>query len=1825
MKKRILALVLVLAVSLSCVSFAGVPGTDEAVPDIYAYDFYFRNSSSEVLKSNVSGDITAEVYAKLTDKDIDMLDVTLSIFVYYNNSIIAAESMDATVTPEASQIKTPAVTIESEKADKVTVKAMLTTKDFNTLLAPVAVLGSSLSDIDKITVGEYNIPLEENVYEYDITRFFKAEEITPELKAYPEDLSSDIEITSSEDNGIITYSVKSISCDTTTDNEYTINLTPVTIKDTQLAGVEIGGKAIADFSPDKKEYTIAVMDGSIPVLTAYKFNSDAVLAITNATELPGTTTVKVSCDNNEETYKFNFIKPTTVSLTSDTTNSSHPFGYQYRSSASKVSAGTRATLYLVTKDADYATAGNYVCYAAFDTSSLGEFDLTGNIDIKTKQNYTYDSSVDIYNSTFDDSTGIKDEYAEIKSKTAKLLGTFSAGTNNNVISVAPEDITICENGNIVLVFTKQYDEETKDKTTVVNEAKLEITYLPKNLSKLSENGFDISLIEKPVKPEVVKGNAFVTAENEWADEDGNTLLKIDIDAEFPAGCSDKNVLIKVLKPGISESDSKTLEEKYAYVYTALTDEDGKLNESFNLSVDAGTYTIVVSCNGYEKNISCTVDIPSADKMNALIKGLKEKTYDKDTLSKFISDNLSGLSLTNSLFAKFVESTRVNICEYIIDNIKSYTAGGFSEVLKEGSVLLGINPYESNENIISILSEDEIAELISVDEKYDDYVAVDKNGLASLMKSGSYTSYQSIATSVYENIFILLLKQSLESDDITEVINRYRAYMSANCYNKYKGMSEEDIEAVNGKILSSLSDIEKISQLEEIIILNLPDKIAVTEPSKTVNTYGFEFKDEAGSEVIKAVSGKNVKAEVYAELSDPEGSEIPSALTIMTYKEGTLLSAKTSYYTITKDAQLISTDFVNIASEDTTVKVILTAKDMTTMLSPAAVLGSADSKINAIYVGNYKLPLEEGKNEYSLTRYFDENEPVKLRAYANDFSAKIDITEKEENGIISYEVKSTSSDNSTKEEYKINLKAYEVNSASLVGVDLNGKAILDFSPEVKEYYVGIKGSVVPEVTAYKFNNKAQVTVTNASSIPGTTVINVTNGEASETYKINFISIKNATLAYSDFLCRAGNNGNKNEWTVRASSEPMIGNSSKVLYFLFDFNTLGNIHIRDVKISGTVDTAIKLYFYNSSYSTIEQANSYTESGFKEIYDGLVSYLGEYKFGKGETASVTLDINSLEIKDNTAMIMVRKKYGDTNATDYGQFKGAELKLEYIVKPSDNTVVSELSDKGFDISVLDKGELTYSSSYDANISIDKKWVGEGTDTKLKLTLNADFSKDSANQKIYIRALRPDMSDASELSTYEKYAYITSAYLDEDGKATVSIDLSETSGEYNFIVSCENSEDIEKCKVYIPGTDKITELIKNLQDGKYTKETLYQYITDNKSELSLDGSNIINLTSATGKIICQHIIDNIGEYTVDGFNKVLSEGLVICGINSNESSANIEKLLLEQAIYPSLSEDENYKDYTGLSDRTTLLNNIKSESYEKVDDVKNSFYQNLLIVKLKEITSYTSFEAIVDAYSSYIDSDIYEEYDKLSKDDRAKVNVTVSSELKNVDNITDLEKEIEDAIDKLSEEDDSDSGRGSGGVGGGGLGNITTSSPVITAPQGMNFKDVSKDFWGYSAIKSLYDKKIVAGKTETEFCPEDNVTRAEFTKMLVVALGMTGSDDYSKFTDVQPEAWYYDYVNKGVANGIIQGMSETQFAPDWNISRQDASVMINRILKLEQTTEDLFGDDGYISDYAKASVYALKENNIIKGYEGNFNPLDNLTRVEAAVLINNILNVVNK
>lgn len=205
--------------------------------------------------------------------------------------------------------------------------------------------------------------------------------------------------------------------------------------------------------------------------------------------------------------------------------------------------------------------------------------------------------------------------------------------------------------------------------------------------------------------------------------------------------------------------------------------------------------------------------------------------------------------------------------------------------------------------------------------------------------------------------------------------------------------------------------------------------------------------------------------------------------------------------------------------------------------------------------------------------------------------------------------------------------------------------------------------------------------------------------------------------------------------------------------------------------------------------------------------------------------------------------------------------------------------------------------------------------------------------------------------------------------------------------------------------------------------------------------------------------------------------------------------------------------------------------------------------------------------------------------------------------------------------------GQGSGSAGGGGGGGVTTGTigTIGTTPlPGIgysNFADVD-GHWAKASIDAMYSKGIINGFEDGSFKPELNVTRAEFAKMIVCLLGLSSKGD-ADFSDVADNSWYNGYVAAAVKAGIVKGTDDGKFNPNSYITRQDAAVMLARVLEYKNIAMDVnaieFNDSGKIADYAKNSVNGMANLGVITGYNGGFAPLDNTTRAQAAALLQRV------
>lgn len=163
------------------------------------------------------------------------------------------------------------------------------------------------------------------------------------------------------------------------------------------------------------------------------------------------------------------------------------------------------------------------------------------------------------------------------------------------------------------------------------------------------------------------------------------------------------------------------------------------------------------------------------------------------------------------------------------------------------------------------------------------------------------------------------------------------------------------------------------------------------------------------------------------------------------------------------------------------------------------------------------------------------------------------------------------------------------------------------------------------------------------------------------------------------------------------------------------------------------------------------------------------------------------------------------------------------------------------------------------------------------------------------------------------------------------------------------------------------------------------------------------------------------------------------------------------------------------------------------------------------------------------------------------------------------------------------------------------------------------KDNWKHAGLHSAVENDIMKGH-EDKIRPDDNITRAELTAMMVRVLGaQMHKADIEHYVDVAIDEWYHSYIQSGVAVKIINGAGNKMMPKD-PITREQSFAILARTFVLYADSHshmERFDDDHHVSDWAKGYTAALVEHKVVLGDEDNeIRPKDNVTRAEFAAML---------
>lgn len=171
-------------------------------------------------------------------------------------------------------------------------------------------------------------------------------------------------------------------------------------------------------------------------------------------------------------------------------------------------------------------------------------------------------------------------------------------------------------------------------------------------------------------------------------------------------------------------------------------------------------------------------------------------------------------------------------------------------------------------------------------------------------------------------------------------------------------------------------------------------------------------------------------------------------------------------------------------------------------------------------------------------------------------------------------------------------------------------------------------------------------------------------------------------------------------------------------------------------------------------------------------------------------------------------------------------------------------------------------------------------------------------------------------------------------------------------------------------------------------------------------------------------------------------------------------------------------------------------------------------------------------------------------------------------------------------------------------------------------FVDVPAGAWYEADVRFVAANGLFQGATATTFAPDDAMDRAMFVTVLWRMAGMPQATEYATFTDIELDGYYTAALDWAVSEGIIAGVSETNFAPHDPAERQQACAMLYRfasVIGIDTTASadlETFADADVVAPYAQQPMAWAVANDVIQGDGDQLKPVDDVTRAEMAAIL---------
>ncbi|MBQ4897604.1 S-layer homology domain-containing protein, partial [Paenibacillus sp. Marseille-P2973] len=195
---------------------------------------------------------------------------------------------------------------------------------------------------------------------------------------------------------------------------------------------------------------------------------------------------------------------------------------------------------------------------------------------------------------------------------------------------------------------------------------------------------------------------------------------------------------------------------------------------------------------------------------------------------------------------------------------------------------------------------------------------------------------------------------------------------------------------------------------------------------------------------------------------------------------------------------------------------------------------------------------------------------------------------------------------------------------------------------------------------------------------------------------------------------------------------------------------------------------------------------------------------------------------------------------------------------------------------------------------------------------------------------------------------------------------------------------------------------------------------------------------------------------------------------------------------------------------------------------------------------------------------------------------------------------------------------------------NSLTNSVYSVIYNEKTFADITHH-WAKASIEDMSARMIFEGVNDKQFMPDQGITRAEFTAILVRALGLHLIDKSVSFRDVNKSNWFYESVSVGSSYDLVEGFENGEFLPNQKITREEATVLLFRAMNLARMDTNItesesagilgaFKDGSQFHEWSKTAAALNAKFHILTGFNGMALPKQQITRAETAVMIQRLL-----